>query len=45
MIMHALNPGTQEAEANGSLWVRDQPCLISSGPPRAPISKDNHEIK
>jgi hypothetical protein len=29
VVAHAFNPSTQETEADGSLWVRDQPGLQS----------------
>jgi hypothetical protein len=27
MVGHAFNPSTWEAEAGGSLWIRDRPDL------------------
>ena len=27
VVVHAFNPSTWEAEADGSLWVQDQPGL------------------
>ena len=51
VVAHAFNPSTQEAEAGGSLWVRDQPGLqeLVQGqapkPQRNPVSKNEKKKK
>ena len=41
VVAHAFNPSTQEAEAVGSLWIRDQPGLQELVPGLAPKLQRN----